>query len=182
MSEAWKPVLGYEEDYEVSSCGRVRRISETRNGSHKREALIPGVRNRGKNGNYLQVVLCKKGEMKYAAIHHLVLDAFVGPRPEGAECDHIDGNPSNNCVDNLRWVTKSGNMQARARFYGGAPWHRGEKNPCAKLTNEQARRLRKEAKSMNCSRAAWARLAAARLGVCADTVVRVLRNKGFVEV
>jgi len=42
------------------------------------------------------------GEMR--RVDHLVLLAFVGPCPEGYECRHLDGDPANNHVDNLRWV------------------------------------------------------------------------------
>lgn len=38
-------------------------------------------------------------------VHRLVLEAFVGECPEGFECDHIDRNRSNNCLQNLRWIT-----------------------------------------------------------------------------
>jgi hypothetical protein len=45
-------------------------------------------------------------------IHRPVLIAFVGEAPDGFECDHIDGNPSNNSIDNLRWVTHQENVDA----------------------------------------------------------------------
>lgn len=38
-----------------------------------------------------------------ALVHRLVLECFVGPRPEGMEACHNDGNPVNNDVENLRW-------------------------------------------------------------------------------
>jgi hypothetical protein len=45
------------------------------------------------------------------AIHHMVLETFVAPRPEGKEAGHLDGDKSNNTVYNLKWVTKSENME-----------------------------------------------------------------------
>lgn len=48
-------------------------------------------------------------------IHHLVLEAFVGPRPQGCECRHLDGNPTNNILTNLVWGTHVENMRDRAR-------------------------------------------------------------------
>ena len=57
------------------------------------------------NGNpcheYLTVVLDRK---RYP-IHHLVLIAFVAPRPPGMICCHADDNPQNNRLENLRWGT-----------------------------------------------------------------------------
>ena len=43
--------------------------------------------------------------------HKLVCTAFHGERPEGYECDHIDGNNLDWCADNLRWVTKVENIR-----------------------------------------------------------------------
>ena len=41
--------------------------------------------------------------------HKLVCTAFHGPRPEGYECDHINGNKLDWNADNLRWVTRAEN-------------------------------------------------------------------------
>lgn len=48
-------------------------------------------------------------------VHHLVLEAFGHPRPEGLQCRHLDGNPSNNRLDNLRWGTHEENVDDRWR-------------------------------------------------------------------
>lgn len=47
-------------------------------------------------------------------IHRLVVEAFIGPIPEGFEVDHIDRDRSNNDVTNLRIVTHSENCRNRA--------------------------------------------------------------------
>ena len=43
--------------------------------------------------------------------HILVCTAFHGPRPEGYECDHVNGNNLDWSADNLRWVTKEENIR-----------------------------------------------------------------------
>lgn len=48
-------------------------------------------------------------------VHRLVLEAFIGPRPEGMICCHYDGNPQNNKPENLRWDTHYGNAQDAIR-------------------------------------------------------------------
>lgn len=48
---------------------------------------------------------------KTRLVHRLVLEAFVGPCPPGHECCHRDGDPSNNCLDNLYWGTRSDNVR-----------------------------------------------------------------------
>lgn len=67
-------------------------------------------------------------------VHALVLSAFVGPRPNGFVCNHIDCNPENNWVENLEWVTQSKNVRYAyglgRRNLIGLP---GAKNPNSKL-------------------------------------------------
>lgn len=52
---------------------------------------------------------------KTVAVHVLVAAAFHGPRPEGLEVCHNDGNPQNNVASNLRYDTMSGNMLDRVK-------------------------------------------------------------------
>lgn len=108
-TEAWLPVVGYEGCYEVSDLGRVRSLDrKTRRGVRPGRVLRPaqtGI------GGHLGVNLSLRGEQITKRIHRLVIEAFVGPRPEGLQCCHNDGNPRNNRVENLRWDTQSSNMQ-----------------------------------------------------------------------
>lgn len=52
-----------------------------------------------------------RGDMR--SVHRIVLEAFVGPCPPGMVCRHLDGNPANNHLDNLRWGTDQENGQDR---------------------------------------------------------------------
>ena len=54
-----------------------------------------------KKDGYLRVTLCQHGKTSRKYIHRLVLETFVGPCPLGMQCRHLDGNRSNNEVDNL---------------------------------------------------------------------------------
>ena len=47
----------------------------------------------------------------HVKVHRLVLETFVGPCPDGMECLHINGDPGDNRVENLRWGTHAENMQ-----------------------------------------------------------------------
>ena len=42
-------------------------------------------------------------------VHRLVLEAFVGPCPEGMECRHLEGDTANNALSNLAWGTPQEN-------------------------------------------------------------------------
>ncbi|MBA4191325.1 MAG: hypothetical protein C0467_25365 [Planctomycetaceae bacterium] len=75
-------------------------------------------------------------------VHHLVLEAFVGPCPDGMEaCHSPDRGPTNNRLENLRWDTKEANMEDRDK-HGGTL--RGERNTSAKLTSKVVRKIRSE--------------------------------------
>lgn len=47
--------------------------------------------------------------MVHERVHRLVLEAFIGPCPDGMVGCHTDGDPLNNRLDNLRWDTPSNN-------------------------------------------------------------------------
>lgn len=112
MTEKWKPVVGFEGAYEVSNHGRVRSLKRTvmrSNGSalHLSQRILrPATAQRT---GHLHVHFSVNGRGFTRYVHRLVLEAFVGPCPEGMEACHGDGNPVNNHLGNLRWDTSSEN-------------------------------------------------------------------------
>jgi hypothetical protein len=93
-------------------------------------------------------------------VHRLILETFVGPCPEGHETLHLDDNPRNNRLENLRWGTRKEN-------HSTIRWRRGEANGHSKLTEDDVRAIRASTES-NCA-------LARRLGV-ADTSISRIRN------
>ena len=67
------------------------------------------------NGHHFQVHLMRDAKKFTRYVHHLVLEAFVGPRPPGMSGLHRDDDPANNHVDNLYWGTSSENAFDRVR-------------------------------------------------------------------
>ncbi len=64
---------------------------------------------------YPAVTLHNNGARRRAMVHHLVLEAFVGPRPDGMQARHLDGNRWNPSLSNLCWGTWEENQADRIR-------------------------------------------------------------------
>lgn len=127
MNEQWRSVADFKGFYEVSDQGRVRSlIRETRRGRRGGKILKPRP-----CGKYFSVTLHRVGIKREVYLHTLVLESFVGPRPDGYEaCHDPDPNPANCRLENLRWDTRQANRSDTAA-HGTQP--RGEDHRCAKL-------------------------------------------------
>lgn len=89
----WKPVIGYEKYYEVSSDGEIRNIITG-------HILKPALK---KNG-YFSVDL-RYGKPKTKMIHRIVAEAFIENANDYPCVNHIDENKTNNKADNLEWCS-----------------------------------------------------------------------------
>lgn len=96
MPEYWRQILDHPR-YEVSHLGRVRNAETL-------YVLKPS------GSKYLSVTLERRTQR---AVHTLVLEAFHGPRPEGLEGRHLNGDSHDNRSENLKWGTHEENMQDR---------------------------------------------------------------------
>lgn len=106
MLEEWRSIRGYEGLYQVSNLGRVK--SFPRKFTHKGDVII--LPHRSDKG-YLYVTLSKNGRTKHFQVHRLVADAFINNPKNKSQVNHLDGNPSNNNVDNLEWATAQENIR-----------------------------------------------------------------------
>lgn len=88
-------------------------------------------------GGYLLVELHQNGISRKFTVHSLVLETFQCKRPSGMVARHLDGNPKNNNILNLRWGTLDQNIED-FMLHGKTI---GENNPNAKISNEVALRI-----------------------------------------
>lgn len=126
MEEEWRPVVGWEDYYSVSSTGRVR--SDTRkilrsNGVPQTIPMRVMKQVENKLG-YKSLHLTRDGKPVGWQVHRLVAFAFLGEPPEGKNLVlHGLGGPGDNSVENIRWGNHKENMQdaedeGTANFWG----------------------------------------------------------------
>ena len=115
--EIWRPVVGYEGLYEISSYGRVRSLDRYVKYSNGQIHLHKGrILSSGKDINgYLMCNLYLNKNMKKVSIHRLVAQAFLPNIDNLPEVNHKDENKTNNRVDNLEWCTAKYNMNYGTR-------------------------------------------------------------------
>lgn len=110
VKELWKPLLEYK-GVEVSSIGRIRKAA---NKSRKERILTEFPKNR--DGYYRCSVQKLDGTWTSQPVHRLVAKAFI-PRTENKDVvNHIDGNRTNNRIENLEWVTPKENVIHSFKF------------------------------------------------------------------
>lgn len=102
--------------------------------------LKPDIRNIDSGG--YECVTLRLDTMEYLRIQisHLVLEAFVGPRPGELVACHWDGNPRNNDISNLRWDTRKANEEDKKRH---GTHQTGSMNPAAKLDEDRVIEMRR---------------------------------------
>ena len=110
VKELWKPLLEYK-GIEVSSIGRIRKAA---NKSRKERILTEFPKDR--DGYYRCSVQRLDGTWTSQPVHRLVAKAFI-PRTKNRDIvNHIDGNRTNNRIENLEWVTPEENVIHSFKF------------------------------------------------------------------
>lgn len=111
MEEIWKSVLGFEGYYEVSNIGNVRSCDRyvkcSRGGNYRLWKGKVLRQTKASTRGYMQVHLSKKGVISAVYVHRLVAESFLLERNETV--NHIDGDKTNNKLENLEWISYSDN-------------------------------------------------------------------------
>lgn len=113
--EIWKDVKDYEDKYQVSNFGRVKRKERyiNNNGGYQKlnEKILKQHKQYEKSDNeYMYVNFTIKHKTVNKSIHRLVAEAFLEEYDEKLDVNHKDGNRNNNNVNNLEMMTRSENQ------------------------------------------------------------------------
>jgi hypothetical protein len=113
--EQWAWVVGYEGKYEVSDYGNIRSWASP-NGRPGGLPSEPKSMKSSRNHSGYHVICLRErnGVGKSHRVHCLVLEAFVGPRPEGFQGCHHNDDKENNRLDNLAWKSVGDNSRDRS--------------------------------------------------------------------
>ena len=99
MKELWRPIKNHPQ-YICSSLCRVKntKTGKIHNGS---------INNKG----YMRFDLCENGKRFVINAHRLMAETFIPNPQEKPFVNHIDGNKTNNSLNNLEWCTQKENMR-----------------------------------------------------------------------
>lgn len=159
LQEVWRAVPGWEGVYEASSFGRIRSLGRIvqragRDMRVREKILAPNVHHSG----YLRVNLSHGGRRSEQLVHWIIASTFHGPRPDGLEIRHLDGDPANNRFDNLRYGTSTENKADISRHGTNAKRNRthcplGHALAGLNLVAAEARRGHRKCRACNAARA-----------------------------
>ena len=160
MIEQWQDIPGYEGCYQAGNQGNIRSVVRALpyavlTGERKQKTILAqNINNKGRK----HVCLSQHGVSRSFTVHKLVLLAWHGEPLEGQVAKHVDGNHTNNHLDNLQWRRIEAAVRPK-----GADAHN------AKLTSEDVYAIRESREKQS--------YLAATYGVTAATISYIKAGK-----
>lgn len=116
-------ILGFEGLYAISEDGRVWSHNKKWNSGNGGFVYHNGkfLKLKPKHGGYLDVILRKNKKVYKFSVHRLVAQAFIPEKDLTKQVHHKNGDPSDNRVENLEWLTQSENLKERDKKIGYIP-------------------------------------------------------------
>ncbi len=104
MQEIWKDIKNYPK-YQVSNLGRVKSLNYNSTGLSKVMKLAKTTK------GYLCVCFYKDKKSHVKPVHRVVAEAFLPNLDNKPQVNHINGDKTNNRVDNLEWCDNQYNQE-----------------------------------------------------------------------
>lgn len=156
--EEWKEIEWHGVKLKVSSCGRVEYSS--------------GKKTYGSLCNGYKTVNISKTNIR---VHRLICMAF-NPinNPEEMVVNHIDENKSNNCIENLEWVTHRENLSAY--HYPGRMKNRKYTNKCV-IQMKNGEKIAEYDSAMKASEYIYSDCATSNIRTIYGNIIKVCNNE-----
>lgn len=172
--ETWKPIVAIP-GYEVSNLGRVKKLpcGKGFNSVERIKTLVTS-----KDGYLMLNWKTLDGKQHSKPIHRIVAEAFI-PNPEQKDTvNHIDGDKTNNNVDNLEWATRREQL-THAYAHALRVSQKGSENCNSKLSQDDVMFIRTY--TVKRSRTHGIPSMAKKFGVSYETIYNVLSGKTYKE-
>ena len=133
IKEVFLPIDGFH-NYEVSNYGNIRNV---------KSGKILKLRKDSHGYHYITLYYIDDNNEHKSAnkqLHRIVLNAFEDNAENKSCVDHIDNNPLNNCLVNLRFATRQENQfnmklsKANKSGIKGVYWRKDRNKWCAETT------------------------------------------------
>ena len=99
----------YDKRYWVTEDGRIFSVKWREPRELSQNLVGPG---------YLRVMTYMDGKIKGRYVHRMVAETFLERIESASDVHHINHDKTDNCVSNLKWVTRAENLSEACRYYG----------------------------------------------------------------
>ena len=174
--EIWKDIQGYEGLYQVSNIGNIKSLDRTV-GENRTPYLKKGrILKAWKYNGYLCVNLCGEGKNVKLKVHRIVAETFIDNPKNKKEVNHINGNKTDNRVENLEWCSHKENIQHAFRT---GLRKTGTNATNSKLSVDDINYIIKNIRLK--SHKYGARAMARKYNVCYSTITQILHGKTYIK-